>query len=180
MANKAGNCDVPPDLIEVGHISGAYGIRGWVRIVPYSAEAEAMLNVNDWWLDSPQMHNVKVMQARRQGDEIVALFSGMDNREAAEALRGSVVSISRSRFPNLPEDEYYWVDLIGLSVLNLRGDTLGTVKGLIDNGVHPVLQVTVIEPESKVRELLIPFVDQFVDDVDREGGKITVDWELDY
>lgn len=71
--------------------------------MPYSAEAEAMLRVKDWWLDLPDMHNVKVMQARRQGDEIVAHFSGIDNREAAEALRGSVICISRSRFPELPE-----------------------------------------------------------------------------
>lgn len=180
MANQASHAGIPSDLIEVGHISGAYGIRGWARIAPYSAEAEAMLKVKDWWLDLPEMHNVSVVQARRQGDDIVALFSGIDNREAAEALRGSVICISRSRFPALPEDEYYWVDLIGLSVLNLRGDTLGTVRGLIDNGVHPILQVTVENSENKVRELLIPFVAQFIDDVDREGGKITVDWELDY
>ncbi len=180
MANKAGQIDIPSDLIEVGHISGAYGIRGWARIVPYSADAEAMLKVKDWWLDLPAMHNVKVVQARRQGDEIVALFSGIDNREAAEALRGSVICISRSRFPNLSEGEYYWVDLIGLPVFNLRGDALGTVKGLIDNGVHPILQVAVENSGNKVRELLIPFVDQFIDDVDQEGRKITVDWELDY
>ena len=180
MANRTGHIEVPADLIEVGHISGAYGIRGWARIVPYSAEAGAMLKVKDWWLDLPELHNVKVMQARRQGDEIVAHFSGIDNREAAEALRGSVICISRSRFPTLQEDEYYWVDLIGLSVFNLRGDLLGTVRGLIDNGVHPILQVTVDDSGSKVRELLIPFVDQFIDNVDRESGKITVDWELDY
>lgn len=180
MANRAGHSDIPSDLIEVGHISGAYGIRGWARIAPYSADAGAMLQVKDWWLDLPDMHNVKVLQARKQGDEVVALFSGIDNREAAEALRGSVVFISRSHFPALPEDEYYWVDLIGLSVFNRRGDALGTVKGLIDNGAHPVLQVTVENSENKVRELLIPFVDQFIGDVDREGGKITVDWELDY
>ena len=95
-------------------------------------------------------------------------------------MRGFVISMSRSRFPTLPEDEYYWVDLIGLSVFNLRGDVLGTVKGLIDNGVHPVLQVTVENTENKARELLIPFVDQFIEDIDREDGKITVDWELDY
>ena len=180
MANKAGNPDIPSDLIEVGHISGAYGIRGWARIVPYSAEAEAMLKVQDWWLDLPQWHGVKVTQVRRHGDEIVARFSGKDDREAAEALRGSVVCISRSRFPDLQEDEYYWVDLIGLSVFNLRGDALGTVRGLIDNGVHPIFHVTVDDSGGKIRELLIPFVDQFIDDVDREGGKITVDWELDY
>lgn len=180
MANGAGHLDVPSDLIEVGHISGAYGIRGWARIVPYSAEADVLLTVKDWWLDLPEMHNVKVMQARRHGDEIVALFSGIDNREAAEALRGSVICISRSRFPGLPEDEYYWVDLIGLSVFNLRGDLLGTVRGMMDNGVHPILQVAVGNSGGKIRELLIPFVDRFIDDVDREGGKITVDWELDY
>lgn len=79
---------VPDDLVEVGHVSGAYGIRGWIRIRPYSAEAQALLAVRQWWLDLPEWHEVEVMQARWHGDEIVARLANMTDRNAAEALRG--------------------------------------------------------------------------------------------
>ena len=69
---------VPGDLVEVGHVSGAYGIRGWVRVRPYSADAEALLTVRSWWLDLPAYHEVRVAQARWQGEEIVASFEGMN------------------------------------------------------------------------------------------------------
>lgn len=171
---------VPGDLVEVGHVSGAYGIRGWVRVRPYSAEAQALLTVRTWWLDLPVRHEVRVVQARWQGDEIVACFDGMSDRNAAEALRGAVVRISREHFPSLEENEYYWVDLIGLSVFNVRGESLGTVRGLMDNGAHPVLQVDTVMPDGRDKELLIPFVGQYVIGVSREDRKITVDWERDY
>ena len=176
----AGNTQIPADLVEVGHVGGAYGIRGWVRIRPYSAGAEALLAVKEWWLDSPRLHDVKVMQARRQGLDIVACLAGVAERHAAEALRGAVVRISRRHFPALDEGEYYWVDLIGLAVFNRQGICLGTVKGLMDNGVHPVLQIETGMPEGKKRELLIPFVERHVGKIDTENRKMTVDWELDY
>ncbi len=170
----------PADLVEVGHVRGAYGVRGWVRVKPYSAEAEVLLTVREWWLDSSGLHEAEVRQARRQGDEIVACLAGVADRDAAEALRGSVVCISRRRFPAPDEGEYYWVDLIGLAVFNRENEFLGTVKGLMDNGAHPVLQIEAEMPEGKKQELLIPFVARHVDKIDSESGKITVDWELDY
>ena len=171
---------IPADLIEVGHISGAYGIRGWVRVKPYSAEAGALLSVKEWWLDSPELRAVQVLQARWQGDEIVAHLAGIADRDAAEVLRGTVVLISRSCFPVAREGEYYWIDLIGLAVFNLRNECLGTVKGLMDNGAHPILQIETEAPEGSKREILIPFVEQYVGKIDSENRKITVDWELDY
>lgn len=171
---------IPDDLVEVGHVSGAYGVRGWIRVRPYSADAKALLTVKSWWLDLPQWHEVDVMQARWQGDEIVARLAGMADRDAAEMLRGSVVRISRRCFPAPDENEYYWVDLIGLTVFNLRGECLGEVKGLIDNGAHPVLQVDAGMPDGSRKELLIPFVGSYVGKVDCDNGRITVDWERDY
>ena len=171
---------VPDDLVEVGHVSSAYGIRGWIRIRPYSAEAQALLAVRQWWLDLPEWHEVEVMQARWHGDEIVARLANMTDRNAAEALRGAVIRISRRCFPVLDENEYYWVDLIGLDVFNQRDECLGTVSGLMDNGAHPVLQVDADMPDGSRKELLIPFVGSYIGKVDCENGKITVDWELDY
>lgn len=108
---------------------------------------------------------------------------GVAGRDAAEALKGAVVQISRRHFPMLPDDEFYWLDLIGLEVENLQGERLGVVKDLMDNGAHPILRVAALEnqgSEKAQQEQLIPFVDQFVRTIDQQAKKITVDWGLDY
>lgn len=172
---------VPDDLVLVGHVTGAYGIKGWVRIRPYSADADAMLSAKTWWLDKPALRDVDAMQAKVHGEDVVAQLMGVADRNAAEALKGATVQIRRSHFPPLSNNEYYWVDLIGLEVENLQGESLGEVDDLMDNGAHPILRV--VAPSlgaEKSKEWLIPFVDQFVKTVDHETKKITVDWSLDF
>jgi len=174
--------DLPQDLVLVGHVAGAYGLQGWVRIRPYSPDATAMLSARTWWLDKSGWQDMQVRQAKTHGDDVVASVTGVADRDQAEALKGSAVYIRRAHFPALDEGEYYWVDLIGLTVVNDAGLVLGQVSGLMDNGAHPILQVTpAADPgDSKAKELLIPFVEQFVHTVDQAQGRITVDWELDY
>ena len=171
---------LPPDLVEVGQVSGAYGIRGELRIRPYSAEADVLLRVRDWWIGLPEWHEVAVLQARRHGGEVVARLKGIADRDAADALRGAVVRVPRSCFPTPEKGEYYWVDLIGLAVYNMQGEYLGAVGGLMDNGIHPVLQVETDVPDGGKKVRLIPFVNRYVGEIDRENGKMVVDWELDY
>ncbi len=172
---------VPDDLVLVAYVSGAYGINGWVRLKAYSPEASALLHAKTWWLDKPDLHDVDVMQVRPQGEDIVAHLMGIASRNAAEALRGATVQIRRSHFPPLEENEFYWIDLIGHAVVNLAGESLGTVTSLIDNGAHPILRVEVpAQGTDKPQELLIPFVERFVPKVDQQAKVITVDWEKDY
>jgi 16S rRNA processing protein RimM len=174
---------IPEDLVLVGHVTGAYGIHGWIRVKPYSADAEALLSARTWWLDKPELHDVEMLQAKTHGDEVVAHLMGITERNGAEALRGTAIQIRRSHFPPLEDDEFYWVDLIGLEVENVRGEALGVVSDLMDNGAHPILRVAPPQDPTLDRprpELLIPFVDQFIQAVDQAARKITVDWELDY
>jgi 16S rRNA processing protein RimM len=174
---------VPDDLVLVGYVTGAYGIHGWVRIKPYSAEADALLYAKTWWLDKPGLRDVDMMQAKSHGEDVVAQLMGVADRNAAEALRGAAVQIRRSHFPPLSNDEFYWIDLIGLAVENLQGETLGVVSDLMDNGAHPILRVALPQvqgSEKTSQEMLIPFVDQFVKTVDQTAKKIIVDWGLDY
>ncbi|HEX2605358.1 MAG TPA: ribosome maturation factor RimM [Oxalicibacterium sp.] len=169
---------VPEDLVLVGHIAGAYGLQGWVRIRPYSSEADALLHAKTWWLDKPELRDVARMQVREHSGDIVAQLMGVADRDAAEALKGATVQVSRSHFPALDDNEFYWVDLIGMAVENPEGQALGTVKDMMDNGAHPILRV---QPTGEnAQEMLIPFVDQFVIKVDRDARKITADWGLDY
>lgn len=174
---------VPDDLVLVGHVTGAYGIQGWVRIRPYSLDADALLHAKTWWLDKPALRDVDMLQAKIHGEDVVAKLMGVADRNAAEALKGASVQIRRSHFPPLDNDEFYWVDLIGLSVENLEGEVLGEVADLMDNGAHPILRVVAPAPAAenqKPKEWLIPFVDQFVKTVDQPARKIVVDWGLDF
>lgn len=175
---------IPEDLVLVGYISGAYGLNGWVRVRPYSADADALLNAKTWWLDKPEFRDVAMMQSKIHSGDVVAQLMGVAGRDAAEALKGAAVQIPRSHFPALSDNEFYWVDLIGLEVENLQGVRLGQVSDMMDNGAHPILRVAVpqvAEADPKAaQELLIPFVEQFVITVDRTAKKITVDWGLDY
>lgn len=172
---------IPEDLVLVGHITGAYGLQGWVRIRPYSDDADALLNARTWWLDKPAMRDVEVMQSRIHTDDVVAKLMGVADRDAAEALKGATVQVARSHFPALSDNEFYWIDLIGLEVENLQGQHLGSVRDLMDNGAHPILRVTpTVATEDKPQEMLIPFVEQFVITVDKAAKKITVDWGFDY
>jgi 16S rRNA processing protein RimM len=172
---------IPDDLLPVGHVLGPFGVQGEVRIKPYSVDADALMSVRRWWIDKPTLSDFEVMNVRRQGEDVVARLVGVVGRDAAEALKGAAVQVRRSHFPALANDEYYWIELIGLSVINLGGQELGVVGDMMDNGAHPILRVTVAaQGDDPERELLIPFVDQFVKTVDRAARKITVDWESDY
>ncbi|MBI3283896.1 MAG: ribosome maturation factor RimM [Burkholderiales bacterium] len=178
---------VPDDLVLVGYISGAFGIHGWVRIRPYSADADAMLSAKTWWLGlshpEPEMRDVDRMEVKIHGEDVVARLVGVADRNAAEALKGATVKISRKHFPALAKGEFYWIDLIGLQVDNLQGEHLGVVRDLMDNGAHPILRVAAADiPETELakHERLIPFVESFVKEVDQSARKILVDWGADY
>jgi 16S rRNA processing protein RimM len=164
-------------------VSGAYGITGSIRVTPFSTEADALLNVKTWWLDKPGLRAVSVRTTKLHGGDVVAQLAGVVGRDASEALKGAAVSIPRSEFPELPADEYYWSDLIGLDVVNLQGEALGQVTDMMDNGVQSIFRISpVADPASdaKAPERLIPYVDQYVKSIDLASKKITVDWGLDY
>lgn len=178
---------VPGDLAQVGHITGAYGIAGGIRVSPYSPDADALLQVKTWWLDKPALRPVKVRTARLHSGDVVATLADVKDRDAAEALKGATISIPRSEFPALPEDEYYWTDLIGMDAVNLQGEALGKVADMMHNGAQSILRIMPghapsddLATKDKAQERLVPFVDQFVKEVDLAGKKITLDWGLDY
>jgi 16S rRNA processing protein RimM len=175
---------IPDDLVQVGHITGAYGLRGGIRVSPYSADADALLNVKTWWLDKPALHPVKVRSAKYHSGDVTATLVDVAERSMAEALKGATVQVSRAEFPALPEDEYYWSDLIGLDAVNLQGEALGKVADMMSNGPQSILRIMPVldanAPDAKLEERLVPFVDQFVKTVDLKAKRITLDWGLDF
>lgn len=184
----------PDDAVEVGRLVGAWGVKGWVRIQPFSGDPKALFSTKRWFLRPPEAAGarpsaawpelLRVIQARDHAEAVVAQLDGIDDRTKAEALKGGRIFVSRGSFPTAADGEFYWVDLIGLSVENRAGEALGTVSGLLDTGAHSVLRVQPADappdaPDEKV-ERLIPFVAAYVDSVDLPARRIIVDWGLDY
>jgi len=179
--------ELPADAIEVGRIADAWGIKGWFKVLPHSAQPEALFSSKRWLLQPPgaagsQAFRLAIREAKEHSDVIVASSEDVPDRNAAEALRGARVFVPRSSFPTAGDDEYYWVDLIGLAVVNLQGESLGTVSGLIDTGPHSVLRIVPdgADPKDSAAERLVPFVAAYVTDVSLADKRITVDWGLDY
>lgn len=179
--------ELPADAIEVGRIADAWGIKGWFKVLPYSADPEALFSSKRWFL-MPTEKGVKtfsgvaklaITEAKIHSGTVVALARAVDDRNAAEALRGARIFVSRSSFPTAEKDEYYWVDLIGLSVVNREGVALGSVKELLSTGAQTVL-VMDYEQEGKTLERMIPFVSVYIDDVDLPARRILVDWQADF
>ena len=136
-------------------------------------------------LAAPLPFALTVKGVRDQGDAIVCTAPEIADRDAAEAMKGVRVFVSRATFPAPDPDEFYWIDLIGLSVFTREGTALGDVIGLIDTGPHCVLRVKPaaagdVPAEPAADERLIPFVEAYVDSVDIAGRRIVVDWGLDY
>ena len=203
--------DMPADAIEVGRIADAWGIKGWFKVLPHSASPEALFSSKRWYLlpsdraagggSSPSAKaaasaagdaraaggNVKpvllkIKEAKDHSDLVVACSLDIADRNQAEALKGARIFVPRSSFPTVDADEYYWVDLLGLDVVNREGVALGQVKDLMSTGPQTVLVLSQASEEAGKPDIerMIPFVAAFIDNVDLPGRKITVDWQLDY
>lgn len=159
----------------MGRINAPFGVKGWVKIKPFTETLDALLDYPDWQIGKGnQWRDVSVEDAAVQGDFIVAKLPGCDDRDAAFALRGQEIAVDREELPDTETGEYYWEDLIGLTVVNREGVELGKVSKLLETGANDVL---VVKGE---KEILIPFVEVYVLTVDLAQGRIEVDWGLDY
>jgi 16S rRNA processing protein RimM len=183
----------PADAIEVGRVVGAWGVKGAIKVLAHASDPQALFSSKRWFLrpaESPGPRRpappalLRVIEAREQAGVVVASVQGVEGRDAAEALTGARVFISRTSFPSAGESEYYWVDLIGLGVVNRDGVKLGNVTDLIDTGVHGVLRVrrpdAAPDASPDEAERLIPFVAAYIDSVDLDAKLIHVDWGIDY
>jgi 16S rRNA processing protein RimM len=178
---------LPVDAVEVGRVLGAWGVKGALKVLPFAADAQALFSTKRWYLAPAEparpgglAHPVllRIAQAREQGDAIVATVQDLADRDLAEALKGTRIFVARSSFPTPDEGEFYWVDLIGLAVVNREGLVLGQVSGLLETGPHCVIKVQPADAEAE--EVLIPFVDAYVDAVEMAERRIRVDWQADF
>lgn len=169
------------ERITLGHVSGVYGIKGWLRITPQTRPVERILEYRRWWIGDEQGFMSRVVAHRMQGNGLVVQLLDRDeepitDRAIAQTMIGKVISVARSEMPPLAEGEYYWVDLLGLQVVDEALDPLGVVTDVFSNGAQDVLTVT---DEDKTH--LIPFVvGPIVVSVSLETRQIVCRWSREW
>lgn len=156
----------------MGRVAGSYGVRGLIRVRPYSAEPEALAAHRKWRIGA---EDYGVEETKVHSGALLARLAGIGTREQALRLKGKAVSVPRAALPELEAGQYYWADLVGLEVVNAQGSVLGVVQGLFSNGAHDVMELT---GDRSTR--LVPFLPAVVKKVDLEGRRIEVEWGAEW
>lgn len=169
------NTNTPTVLL--GRVIGVHGVRGWVKIHSDCRPREAIFNYQTFILSNElTQQTLKLKHGRQQGKGLVAQFDGINDRDSAIALLNHTLSVARADLPELEAGEYYWADMIGLTVINRQQQTLGQVQSFVETGANDVMVV-----RHATGELLIPFIlEHYIDVIDIGAGIISVDWCLDW
>ena len=162
--------------IYLGKITGVHGIKGWLKIQSFSSPPENILNYPSWIITNKGEEDFySIEQGRKQNNKIVVKLEKIDDRNTAESLINSKIQILRSDLPKLSNENYYWSDLVGLSVLNSEEKVIGKIESLIETGANDVMVVNT----SKDERILIPFVmHETIKEVNVELNYMKVDWPI--
>ncbi len=163
------------DPLVLGRISGLFGVRGWVRVFSYTEPREAVLQYKGLLLGrNGSWQATSVAEGQRHGKSVIARLEGVDDRDQAAALIGAEFGVDREALPEPEDGQYYWSDLIGMTVVHFDGMVLGTIDSMLETGAHDVM---VVKGET---ERLIPFaMNEVVSNVDMQERRVDVDWEWD-
>lgn len=154
-------------LIVIGKALKPIGLNGELKIYPYTESLDIFKKFPYLFFETELF---EVTRVRKYKALIGVYLKGINNYEDAHKLRDKLVKIPQSFFPRNEDDEYYWFELIGATVFNIQGKSLGTVQSLIRTSAHDILQV-----RAKTKELLIPFIDDIVKTVNLKENHIIVD-----
>jgi 16S rRNA processing protein RimM len=172
----------PADLVVMGQVLLPYGVRGWIKVRPFTEAPATLLDHAAWWVDAGGRDGWKRYEMRTgrvHSDTLLAELAGVETREAALALKGRDIAVPRSALPAARAGEIYWADLVGLAVVNSEGTALGCVAGVTEHGAHPLLRVARPAGETGP-ERLIPYVPAHVVAVDLAGRRVDVDWSAEF
>ena len=166
------------DIVVLGRLADPYGIRGWVRLYPFGDDPLSWGEMPAWWIgkEGGPWQEIKLKGLKFHGEGLVVALDGVTDRSSAEALKGMLVGAPREVLPATDEDEFYWADLLGLEVVNTADEKLGKVAGLIETGANDVLRVVAEDGTER----LLPFVEAVVLKVEKDAGRIRVEWGSDW
>lgn len=162
--------------VTLGHIAGAFGIKGWVKVKSYTEPGEGILRYRQWHVNVPGAgpRVLRPLEGRRHGQLVVARLEGVNDRDAAAALSHCEVCVPREELPPAGPGQYYWADLVGLEVVTTQGEPLGRLDHIVETPGNPVMVV------AGDRERWLPLVPRHLKSVDLGAGRIVVDWDPDF
>ncbi|HSI45705.1 MAG TPA: ribosome maturation factor RimM [Methylophilus sp.] len=179
------------DMVVMGRIVAPYGVYGWLKVVPDTETLDGLLDYEAWWIGkAPNWRECSVEQTKIHNDVLLIKLAGVADRDAALSLKGQQIAVPRAALPEPDEGEYYWSDLVGLSVTNTEGVVFGKITQVFETGANDVLVVREEQSTSvkgkdgklheEYRERLIPFTSDAVPDVNIKDGTVLVDWDADF
>jgi 16S rRNA processing protein RimM len=165
------------DLVIMGRVVAPYGVLGWLKIHPDTQEFEGLLEYKTWWIGKDNdWRELAAMNAKIHNDVLVVKLQGIDDRDAAVACKGKQIAVPRALLPKLENEEYYWSDLIGLSVKNLQAVDFGKISDVFATGANDV----VVAKSDSGQERLIPYIAQNILEVNMVEKTMLVDWDADF
>ncbi|SFA62481.1 ribosome maturation factor RimM [Metapseudomonas otitidis] len=169
------------ELVVLGKIFSVHGVRGEVKVYSFTDPLDNVLDYPRWTLTRDgEVKQVEVASGRVQGKFLVVKLKGLDDRDVARTYAGFEIRVPESELPELEEDEFYWHQLEGLSVINQDGQLLGKVDHLLETGANDVMVVKPCTGSLDDRERLLPYTEQCVQAIDLDAGEMRVDWDADF
>ena len=161
----------------MGRVVAPYGVFGWLKVLPDTEEFDGLLDYKTWWIGKDDnWRELKVESAKIHNDVLVVKLQGIDDRDAAVACKSKQIAVPRASLPNLKGEEYYWSDLIGLSVKNQQNVDFGKIADVFATGANDV----VVAKSESGQERLIPYISQVILEVDLNAKTMLVDWDADF
>lgn len=161
----------------MGRVVAPYGVLGWLKIHPDTEVFDSLLDYKTWWIGKDNdWRELAVKEAKIHNDVLVVKLQGIDDRDAAVACKGKQIAVLRALLPKLEGEEYYWSDLIGLSVKNQQNVDFGKITDVFATGANDV----VVAKSDDGVERLIPYIAQAILEVDLDAKTMLVDWDADF
>ncbi len=165
------------DLVIMGRVVAPYGVFGWLKIVPDTEEFDGLLDYKKWWIGKDNdWRELAVKEAKTHNDVLVVKLQGIDDRDAAVACKGKQIAVPRALLPKLKNEEYYWSDLIGLTVKNQQNVDFGNITDVFATGANDVI----VAKSDSGQERLIPYIAQVILAVNLEANTMLVDWDAEF
>ena len=163
--------------VVLGKIRTAVGLAGWVKVETYTDPADNILRYRTWQARTPQgWRELRLKNSRWSGQGLQVQLEGVADRNAAELLRNTEVSVFRHELPQPKPGEYYWDDLLGLAATTKTGESLGRLDHFLESPAHPYMVLKAVDG----REHLVPLVKGRIVSVDFAAHTMVIDWTLDW
>ncbi len=174
MSQKPLNPDT--HYVIVGKLGKSYSVHGWLKVQSFTEPKENLLNYHPWYINRQHKWSIlDLSEVKNIGNTFIAKINHIDSPEQTKQYTNVPIAIHSLQLPPLAENEYYWKDLIGLTVNNLAGNCLGKIDYIFNSGAHPIIVV------KGNKEYLIPYLnDHFVISIDLTQQKMIVDWDINF